>query len=147
MESRSGVDGTEEAGGGVIRTRRLLQQAGSPTISADATLQFEGGEIRSVTFGAATPAATEPFPDTLIVPALSNAHDHGRGLKTSAYGAFDTAVEAWVPATYTIPRVDAYALAGLAFARMARAGITSVVHCHLSADPASLLTAAKAVSQ
>lgn len=128
----------------IIRTRRLLQRAGSSAISADATLRFADGVIHNVAVGS---DAREPFPDTLIVPALANAHDHGRGLKSSAYGAFDTAVEAWVPATYTLPRLDPYVIAALAFARMARAGITSVVHCHLSSDPASLIAAAADVAR
>ena len=85
-----------------IRTRRLLQRANSSTISHDATLRYADGLIQDVTSSNEQAA----FPDTLIVPALANAHDHGRGLKTSAYGAFDTAVEAWVPATYTLPRLD-----------------------------------------
>jgi 5-methylthioadenosine/S-adenosylhomocysteine deaminase len=144
MESQSGI---EAGSGGVVRTRRLLQRANSSIVSADATLQHDNGTIRSVTFGSEAGAARDLFPDTLIVPAMSNAHDHGRGLKTTAYGAFDTAVEAWVPATYTIPRLDPYMIAALAFARMARAGITSIVHCHLSAAQASLIAGAKAVSQ
>jgi cytosine/adenosine deaminase-related metal-dependent hydrolase len=52
-----------------------------------------------------------------------------------------------VPATYTLPRLDPYVIAALAFARMARAGITSVVHCHLSADQASLIAAAADVAR
>jgi hypothetical protein len=106
MESRSDLEGR-------FRTRRLLQRANSHVISHDATLQYADGLIRDVTFG---PSDREPFPDTLIVPALANAHDHGRGWKTSAYGAFDAAVEAWVPATYTLPRLDPYVIAALAFA-------------------------------
>jgi cytosine/adenosine deaminase-related metal-dependent hydrolase len=129
---------------GSIRTRRLLQHANSPAISRDASLHYADGQIRHVAFGS---DASEHYPDTLIVPALANAHDHGRGLKTSAYGAFDTAVEAWVPATYTLPRLDPYVIAALAFARMARAGITSIVHCHLSADQPSLIAAAEQVAR
>src|SRR5262245_7746657 len=117
MESGQGIAGS-------IRTQRLLQQASASTISHDATLHYADGEIRDVSLGA---EGAGNYPDTLIVPALANAHDHGRGLKTSAYGAFDTAVEAWVPATYTLPRLDPYPIAALAFARMARAGITSIV--------------------
>jgi cytosine/adenosine deaminase-related metal-dependent hydrolase len=127
-----------------VRTRRLLQRADSSVISPDATLHYANGLIREVSSGSSTAA---DYPDTLIVPALANAHDHGRGLKTSAYGAFDTAVEAWVPATYTLPRLDPYVIAALAFARMARAGITSVVHCHLSSDQASLTAAAVDVAR
>lgn len=127
-----------------IRTRRLLQRANSSAISHNATLRYTNGVIRDVSCGHGN---AEHYPDTLIVPALANAHDHGRGLKTSAYGAFDAAVETWVPATYTLPRLDAYVIAALAFARMARAGVTSIVHCHLSSDPASLIAAAGQVAR
>ncbi len=129
-----------------IATRRLLQGTAPVTLITNATLKFAGGLITEIEAGgdAATSGAV---PDTLIVPALANAHDHGRGLKTLAYGAFDTAVEAWVPATYTIPPLDPYPVAALAFARMARAGITSIVHCHLSAGLATLPSAAEAVGR
>ena len=129
---------------GSVRTRRLLQRANSPVISRNVILHYADGLIRDVSTDAGD---REEYPDTLIVPALANAHDHGRGLKTSAYGAFDTAVEAWVPATYTLPRLDPYVIAALAFGRMARAGITSVVHCHLSSDQASLTAAAAEVAR
>jgi cytosine/adenosine deaminase-related metal-dependent hydrolase len=137
MEHGSGLTGS-------VRTRRLLQRANSPVISHDVTLHYANGLIREVSSGS---NKTEDHPDTLVVPALANAHDHGRGLKTSAYGAFDTAVEAWVPATYSLPHLDPYLIASLAFARMARAGITSVVHCHLSSDQASLTAAAADVAR
>jgi cytosine/adenosine deaminase-related metal-dependent hydrolase len=130
--------------GGSIRTRRLLERANAPTISHNASLHYAGGLIRDVSFDDGGP---DPYLDTLIVPALANAHDHGRGWKTSAYGAFDTAVEAWVPATYTLPGLDPYVIAALAYARMARAGITSVVHCHLSTDQPGLVAAAEQVAR
>jgi cytosine/adenosine deaminase-related metal-dependent hydrolase len=103
-------------------------------IHVDATLSFANGAIAEVQWHTHETAKAD-YPDTLIVPALSNAHDHGRGLKTLAYGAADTAVEAWVPATYTIPLLDPYLVSAAAFARMARAGITSIVHCQLSGPP------------
>ena len=117
-----------------IRTRRLVARGSDPAVQTNATLRCEGGtvlDIQSLPDSSSEPA----YPDTLIVPALSNAHDHGRGLKTIAYGAADTAVEAWVPATYTIPALDPYLVSAAAFARMARAGITSIVHCQLSGPP------------
>lgn len=128
---------------GSVRTRRLLQHASSSAISHDATLHYVNGLISEVSFS----EETAGYPDTLIVPALANAHDHGRGLKTTAYGAFDTAVEAWVPATYTLPRLDPYVIAALALGRMARAGITSIVHCHLSTDQPGLIAAAEQVAR
>lgn len=127
-----------------IRTNYLLRSVSPVTIDRNVTLHVDGATIASV---ASDPASDTAYPDTLIIPALANAHDHGRGLKTLAYGAFDTAVEAWVPATYTLPPLDPYLVAALAFARMARAGITSIVHCHVSSGGISLLTAAEAVAR
>jgi cytosine/adenosine deaminase-related metal-dependent hydrolase len=127
-----------------IRTRRLLARGTDPAILSHATLHWQADTLSAVQRDAAAPPVPA-YPDTLIVPALANALDHGRGLKTIAYGAFDQAVETWVPATYTIPALDPYLVAAAAFARMARAGITSIVHCHVSAPGQSLLTAAEAV--
>lgn len=132
-----------------IKTRYLLRRASPLTLERNATLQIDGMTIAAATgeSGTSLMAVDASYPNTLIVPALANAHDHGRGLKTLAYGAFDTAVEAWVPATYTLPPLDPYLVAALAFARMARAGITSIVHCHVSSGGISLLTAAEAVAR
>jgi cytosine/adenosine deaminase-related metal-dependent hydrolase len=127
-----------------IRTRRLVARGADPLVLDHATLRFEGETITEVQSASDSPASSG-YPDTLIVPSLSNAHDHGRGLKTLAYGAADTAVEAWVPATYTIPQLDPYLVSAAAFARMARAGITSIVHCQLSGPP--LLETAGAVAR
>jgi cytosine/adenosine deaminase-related metal-dependent hydrolase len=121
-----------------------VARGSDPVVLDNATLRFEGTTITDVQ-SAADSSPSSGYPDTLIVPALSNAHDHGRGLKTLAYGAADTAVEAWVPATYTIPLLDPYLVSAAAFARMARAGITSIVHCHLSGPP--LLETAGAVAR
>lgn len=86
--------------------------------------------------------------DTLVLPPFCNAHDHGRGLRTIAYGASDTTLEAWVPATLTLPHLDPYLIAAAAFARMARAGIGSVVHCHLPrGGPETMLREAIAVKR
>ena len=85
--------------------------------------------------------------DSLMMPPFSNAHDHGRGLRPLAYGAFDAALEAWVPATYMTPPTDPYLVAAAAFARMARSGIANIVHCHLSRGPEALATEARAVKR
>jgi cytosine/adenosine deaminase-related metal-dependent hydrolase len=138
MEHAAGMSGTS------IRARRLVARGSDPAVLENATLCFEGETITG-TQSAALSSPSPEYPDTLIVPSLSNAHDHGRGLKTLAYGAADTAVEAWVPATYTIPQLDPYLVSAAAFARMARAGITSIVHCQLSGPP--LLETAGAVAR
>jgi cytosine/adenosine deaminase-related metal-dependent hydrolase len=85
--------------------------------------------------------------DRLILPALSNAHDHGRGLRTVAFGAGDDALEVWIAALGLEPATDPYLRAAVAFARMAEAGVATLNHCHNSADPARLVEEAEAVSR
>ena len=105
-----------------------MARGSDPAVQSNATLRYEGEtilDIRSQPVSSSEPT----YPDTLIVTALSNAHDHGRGLKTIAYGTADTAVEAWVPATYTIPALDPYAVSAAALAGVAAVTAT----CKLSA--------------
>jgi cytosine/adenosine deaminase-related metal-dependent hydrolase len=83
--------------------------------------------------------------DLLAMPALANAHDHGRGLRPLCYGAFDQALETWFTALNIHPPVDAYANAAWAFARMAQSGIGLVVHCHMATNSPKLIDDAEAV--
>ena len=66
----------------------------------------------------------------LALPALANAHDHGRGLASLTYGASDQTLELWLPALKLKPSLPVYELTALALAKMARSGVGSVVHCH-----------------
>lgn len=83
----------------------------------------------------------------ILLPALANAHDHGRGLRTLAYGAPDTALEQWLPELARQPWLDAYQNAALAFARMATGGICAANHCHNTIDSDQLLQEAEGVSR
>lgn len=86
----------------------------------------------------------------LAMPALSNAHDHGRGMSTLLIGAADDALEVWLPALAAHPAVDPYAVNALAFARMARSGCSSILHCHVPQNfnrlPDEAAVVAKAVN-
>lgn len=80
--------------------------------------------------------------DRFALPALANAHDHGRGLRPLGYGAVDQALETWFTALNIHPPIDPYVNAACAFARMARSGIGLAVHCHMAtATPALIETA------
>jgi cytosine/adenosine deaminase-related metal-dependent hydrolase len=81
----------------------------------------------------------------LAMPALANAHDHGRELRPLCYGAFDQALETWFAALNIHPPVDAYANAAWAFARMAQSGIGLAVHCHMATNNPKLIDDAEAV--
>ncbi len=83
----------------------------------------------------------------LAMPALCNAHDHGRGLRSLAIGAADDALELWMPALAAEPRVDPYLRAATAFARMAEAGICATNHCHNTQDGKRLLEEAQGVAR
>jgi cytosine/adenosine deaminase-related metal-dependent hydrolase len=83
----------------------------------------------------------------VVMPALANAHDHGRGLHSLSFGAADSDLESWMPALGRQPVVDPYANAALAFARMAESGICATNHCHNTQSSATLLAEAEAVSR
>ncbi|MCC5975815.1 MAG: hypothetical protein JJT81_17440, partial [Rubellimicrobium sp.] len=80
-------------------------------------LVLSGGHIAQVT------AADAPAVATVVMPALSNAHDHGRGLRTVAFGAGDEALEVWIPKLGLEPRIDPYLRAAVAFGRGALGGV------------------------
>lgn len=106
---------------------RLMAAPGRRPTARGARLAITDGRI-------AGPDAVAPAvdPDLLVLPALVNAHDHGRGLRRHAYGAHDDALEAWLPASSALhPPVDPYLLAAVAFANMALSGVGTIVHCHM----------------
>ena len=74
---------------------------------------------------------------SIVLPALFNAHDHGRGMRSAAHGAADMPLELWLPGLGRIPAADLYTVHAVAFARMALSGVAGVVHMHIPAggDP------------
>ncbi len=91
-------------------------------------IRLAGSRIESIIPG-------EPRGDFLVLPGLVNAHDHGRGLSPLAFGAPDAPLEAWLWDLWRAPRTDPYLTALVAFGRMARSGVTTVVHNHLPQGP------------
>lgn len=83
----------------------------------------------------------------IVLPALCNAHDHGRGLRTVAFGAGDDALELWIPKLGLEPLVDPYLRAAVAFGRMAEGGVGIVNHCHNTQAPDALMTEVEAVAR
>jgi cytosine/adenosine deaminase-related metal-dependent hydrolase len=104
-------------------------------------IRISGGAIAAVDVLTGADARN----DLLAMPALANAHDHGRGLRPLCYGAFDQALETWFAALNIHPLIDAYANAAWAFARMAQSGIGLVVHCHMATNNPKLIDDAEAV--
>lgn len=141
--------------------RRAEDRNEASTIWAERALQYPGraGALRNVRIGiesrliGTVEAGQERGhgdlggPGSLALPALCNAHDHGRGFRPSAYGVADDAVELWVPGTYTLPPLDPYLVAAVALGRMAESGVASVVHCHLFRPPERIVAEAEAVAR
>jgi len=125
---------------GVLSGRYLTRDDAGLWQAASGRLSFDQGGVSAV-------APSDDQSGTLILPALSNAHDHGRGMRTIAFGAGDDALEVWIAALGREPATDPYLRAAVAFARMAEAGIATLNHCHNAADPARLVEEAEAVSR
>jgi cytosine/adenosine deaminase-related metal-dependent hydrolase len=126
-----------------LQVGKLLMCPGEMPATGPVEITLQDGLIESI-----TPLATLTGDrnDLLALPALVNAHDHGRGLAAFTYGAFDQALELWLPALKLRPDLSIYTLTALALARLARSGVGSVVHCH---NPSSdnLLMEVQAVCQ
>ena len=130
-----------------IWAARLLDRPGRTPALRDAAVAIDGGRIASVTAGAPREDSALGDTRTLALPALCNAHDHGRGLRPTAYGVADDAVELWVPGTYTLPPLDPYLVATVALGRMAMSGAGTIMHCHLFRPPEKLIAEAEAVAR
>lgn len=73
----------------------------------------------------------------VALPALANAHDHGRCFRPLAYGISDQPLECWLAMLHHTPAVDLYTQSVVAFGRMALSGIAAVsqVHIPVGQDP------------
>jgi cytosine/adenosine deaminase-related metal-dependent hydrolase len=77
-------------------------------------------------------ASLKPTPDPgsdrlLAMPALVNAHDHGRAIRTSSIGADAKPLESWLHYMALYPPVDPYLVAAMAFANSALGGAGTVM--------------------
>ena len=108
-------------------------------------------EIQSGRIVSLTPLPVETLPTStrhlLALPALSNAHDHGRGLATLSYDAPDEDLEIWIPALSCEPQTDPYLFAAVAFARLVESGICATNLCCNTLDTERLFGDAEAVAR
>ncbi|CDY77298.1 S-adenosylhomocysteine deaminase; Methylthioadenosine deaminase [Caballeronia glathei] len=101
----------------------LLADPGTAKAQADMRLVIEGGLIQGVV-PAPGPA---PGPRQLALPALTNAHGHGRYFRSATVGAFEQPLESWLPFMGLIPGADPYLNAATAFARSVRHGVANLM--------------------
>ncbi len=132
----------------------VLTETGQPALSGRCAVRDAAGRWQAVpcrlTLSGdriASRHAADEVTGALVLPALSNAHDHGRGMRTVAFGAGDDALEVWIAALGQEPATDPWLRAAVAFARMAEAGVAALNHCHNAADPHRLVEEAEAVSR
>lgn len=70
----------------------------------------------------------------LLMPALIDSHDHGRGLGSASLGVPDDLLEIWLPGLWSQPTIDPYLAAAFDGLRLLRAGVSAVAHSHNPRD-------------
>ena len=108
-----------------LETEWLFAVPGSRPPLHRAALDIVDGRIAAITENA------QGGRGRAAMPALVNAHDHGRGLRSVAFGAFDQPLEAWVASLRLVPGVDLYTNCVVAFGRLALSGVSAISHVHI----------------
>jgi cytosine/adenosine deaminase-related metal-dependent hydrolase len=83
--------------------------------------------IAGATFASIEPTAAPTTERLLAMPALVNAHDHGRAVSTSSIGADAKPLESWLHYFALFPSVDPYLAAAMTFANGALGGTGTVM--------------------
>ena len=104
-----------------INCAYLVEAADRP-VAAHRQIQIDGGHVRGV-----SNAETSNSPALFALPALVNAHDHGRAIRTSSFNASGKPLETWIQYQALIPSVDPYLAAVLALSRSALGGVGAVM--------------------
>lgn len=88
------------------------------------TIDIEGDRISAL-----RPSAGTTKPRLLAMPALVNAHDHGRAVRTSSIDASGKPLEAWLQYLALFPAIDPYLAAAVSLGNSALGG-AGVVMVH-----------------
>lgn len=104
-----------------LNCAHVLADAHAP-VRQDQTIRIDGERIAAVASLSAGGAAP-----ILALPALVNAHDHGRAVRSSSYGAGGKPLEAWLHHLALLPAADPYMTAAVSFARSALGGVGAVM--------------------
>src|SRR5262249_39192048 len=127
-----------------VAVGRLFGAPGRDPCSHGATIEMADGRITAVN-ATGDVMSVGTGKRLIALPALTNPHDHGRGLHHIAIGAHDQMFELWRPALYAMPPVDPYLSAAVAFARLARTGVGSTMMVYSSIRTDRLLDDATAI--
>lgn len=101
----------------------------------DLAVCIEDGRIAAVDTLA---ALTARYPDVerfggsqyLLIPALVNSHDHGRGLGTASLGIADDILEIWLRGLAAQPTISPYLAAAYDGIQLLKSGVTTTAHSH-----------------
>ena len=93
-------------------------------VQTNQTIDIDGERIRAL-----HPRAGASKPRLLAMPALVNAHDHGRAVRTSSIDASGKPLEAWLQYLALFPAVDPYLAAAVSLGNSALGG-AGVVMVH-----------------
>src|SRR5712672_3397728 len=104
-----------------ITCAHLVSDADAPPARAQ-QITIADGLITSV-----GPAPAAPVDPIVALPALVNAHDHGRAVRSSSIGAGGKPLEAWLHYLALFPSVDPYLAAVVALSRSALGGVGTVM--------------------
>src|SRR5580704_14192355 len=111
----------------LIDCAHLVEAADKPLVSRR-QIRIDQDKISSVGDGAAAARDSEQL---FVLPALCNAHDHGRAIRTSSVNASGKPLESWFQYQALIPSVDPYLAAVVTLSRSALGGV-GVVMMHLT---------------
>lgn len=132
-----------------IDTELLLARPGSAPATGPHRIEINAeGRIAAIGPGGSDGSDTDDDPigqGVATLPPLTDAHDHGRGIRTLAFGALDEPLESWILDLMHEPVVPPYLRALVSFARMAEGGVAAANHCH-NPQSADVIAEAKAVS-
>ncbi len=104
-----------------INCAYLIETPDEPPV-ARRQIRIDGDCVHAV--AAAAPESVEPI---FVMPALANAHDHGRAVRTSSLGASGKPLESWLQYQALIPAVDPYLAAVVALSGAARGGVGALM--------------------
>jgi cytosine/adenosine deaminase-related metal-dependent hydrolase len=90
-------------------------------VMASQEIAIDGETIASVK------PSTAPAADLLAMPALVNAHDHGRAVRVSSVGAAGKPLETWLNYLALFPSVDPYLASVVSLSRSALGGVGTVM--------------------
>jgi cytosine/adenosine deaminase-related metal-dependent hydrolase len=104
-----------------INCAYVVEAADKP-VASNRQIQIDGGRVQAV-----SDVAPDDDAPLFAMPALVNAHDHGRAIRTSSFNASGKPLESWLQYQALIPSVDPYLAAVVALSRSALGGVGAIM--------------------